>query len=62
MSEMEIGKITITRTLDEDGGDIIDTVFEPETLELVSALGMIEFARADLLCGMIQGDEGGEDE
>lgn len=44
MSEVEIGKVTVTRTFNADGEDCIDVHTEPEGMTQVEIAGLLMFA------------------
>ncbi|AOD23812.1 hypothetical protein IM25_21345 [Rhodococcus sp. p52] len=55
-SEMEISRITIIRTIDQDGRDGIAVESckpDGEPLMMIETLGLLEFAKAHLIAPMV---------
>lgn len=53
---IELSRITIIRSLDEDGEDVISieaVMPDGEPLALVEALGLLEFAKADRISELV---------
>lgn len=62
-SSMEISRITIVRTIDQDGRDGIEVEScrpDGEPLMMVETLGLLEFAKAHITAPMVLSTSEGE--